>query len=346
MNSTEGQLKKDIGLLVATSLVIGTVIGSGIFMKPGKVIAYAGDSSLALWAWLLGGILTIAGGLTIAEVGVQIPKTGGLYVYLEEVYGKVWGYLCGWMQTIVYGPAIIGALGLYFGSLLANLFGIAGEWKLIFGMSAVVFLAAVNILGTKYGGIVQAAATIGKMVPICLIAVLGLWKGDVNIFGMESGVSAQLGMGAAILATLWAYDGWMLLGFVAGEMKNPAKTLPKAIIGGLSIVTAAYLLVNLAMLHLLPASQIVTLGENSASTAAARLLGEGGGKLISVGILVSIFGCLNGKILTFPRCALCDVRARTAAAFKLVGADSSEVQHAVYGYAYAGRAGGRHDAAF
>lgn len=301
MNITEGQLKKDIGLLVAMSLVIGTVIGSGIFVKPGRVIEYAGDSTMALWAWLLGGIITIAGGLTIAEIGVQIPKTGGLYVYLEEVYGKVWGYLCGWMQTVIYGPAIIGALGLYFGSLLANLFGLHGRWPLYFGVSAVLFLAAVNFLGTRYGGFVQTAATAGKLVPIVLIVVFGIWKGDTNIWGMESGASVHLGMGAAILATLWAYDGWMLLGFVAGEMKNPAKSLPKAIIGGLSIVTAAYLLVNAALLHLLPASQIVALGENSAVTAASRLFGSGGGKLIGVGILVSIFGCLNGKILTFPR---------------------------------------------
>ncbi|MBC8081282.1 MAG: amino acid permease, partial [Gorillibacterium sp.] len=119
-----GQLKKEIGLAVAMSLVMGTVIGSGIFMKPGRVIEYSGSSSLALLAWVLGGILSIAGGLTIAEVSVRIPKTGGLYVYLEEVYGKFWGFLCGWMQTIIYGPAIIGALGLYFGLLLGDLFSL------------------------------------------------------------------------------------------------------------------------------------------------------------------------------------------------------------------------------
>ncbi|WP_164988881.1 APC family permease [Fictibacillus sp. S7] len=299
--NTEADLKKDIGLSVAMSIVIGTVIGSGIFMKPGKVIEYAGGSSMALLAWLLGGLITLAGGLTIAEVATQIPKTGGLYVYLEEVYGKIWGYLSGWMQTVIYGPAIIGGLGLYFGSLLAHLFGWndkTGPW---IGIITVVFLAVVNSFGTKYGGIVQNIATIGKLLPIVLIVVFGIWKGNEQVLNAGSGFTGEISMGAAILATLFAYDGWLMVGFVAGEMKNPAKILPKAIIGGILFVTVAYLLVNVAMLHVLPASRIVELGENSAGTAASLLFGEMGGKLIAVGIAVSIFGCLNGKILTFPR---------------------------------------------
>lgn len=298
---TEGQLKKQIGISVAMSIVIGTVIGSGIFMKPGVVIQYAGSSTLALTAWLLGGIITIAGGLTIAEVAVQIPKTGGLYVYMEEVYGKVWGYLCGWMQTIIYGPAIIGALGLYFGLLLANLFSLSEAWYLPLGIGAVIFLASINSLGTKYGGSIQTITTLAKFVPIVLIAVLGIWKGNEQVFSSGGPVMDQLGMGAAVLATLFAYDGWMLLGFVAGEMKNPAKHLPLAIIGGLTVVTIAYLLVNFAMLKVLPASEIVSLGTASAGKVAEILMGGIGAKVISVGILISIFGCLNGKILTFPR---------------------------------------------
>ncbi|WP_438447185.1 APC family permease [Gorillibacterium sp. sgz5001074] len=297
----EGQLKKELGISVAMSLVIGTVIGSGIFMKPGRVILAAGDSNMAMLAWILGGILTIAGGLTIAEISVQFPKTGGLVVYLEEVFGRVWGYLAGWVQTIIYGPAIIGALGLYFGSLLTSFFGLDEGLKLWFGIGTVLFLFTVNSLGTKYGGSVQTVSTVAKFVPIVLIAVLGLAKGDSQIWNVSSGVAEHAGMGAAILATLWAYDGWMLVGNVAGEMKNPGKHLPLAIIGGLSVVTAAYLLVNLALFHVLPADRIAALGTDTASTAAKILMGAAGGKVISIGILISIFGCLNGKILAFPR---------------------------------------------
>ena len=121
------QLKKTIGFWVGTSIVVGTVIGSGIFMRPGDVLELSGNSTMALLAWLIGGLITLASGLTIAEVSTRIPKTGGLYVYMEEVYGKAWGFLCGWVQTLVYGPAVMGALSLYFGLLVAGIFNIASE---------------------------------------------------------------------------------------------------------------------------------------------------------------------------------------------------------------------------
>ncbi|KYD14462.1 APC family permease [Saccharococcus caldoxylosilyticus] len=295
------ELRKSIGFIAATSLVIGTVIGSGIFMKPGVVIAAAGDSTMALWAWIIGGIITLASGLTIAEVSVKIPKTGGLYVYVEKVYGKFWGFLCGWVQTIIYGPAVIGALGLYFGSLFAGVFGFSKQTETWIGILAVLFLALINMLGTQYGGAVQSLLTLAKLLPIFLIIVFGMFQGDVPVFGMKSESSQAISMGAAVLATLWAYDGWMNVGFVAGEMKNPAKTLPKAIITGIVIVMLCYLAVNIALLHVLPASKIVELGPNAAKEAAALLFGGVGGKMVAIGILISIFGCLNGKILTFPR---------------------------------------------
>ncbi|EHL78235.1 hypothetical protein HMPREF1015_01728 [Bacillus smithii 7_3_47FAA] len=295
------QLKRNIGFVVATSIVIGTVIGSGIFMKPGIVLASSGGSTMALWAWIIGGIITLASGLTIAEVSVKIPKTGGLYAYLEEVYGKFWGFLCGWMQTIIYGPAVIGALGLYFGSLVADLVGLSETGKLFVSVSSVLFLFILNAIGTNLGGFIQSLLTVAKLVPIAMIAVFGIWHGDSHITGMSSGNSQSISMGAAVLATLWAYDGWMNVGFIAGEMKNPSKTLPKAIITGIAVVMIAYLSVNVALLHVLPASKIVELGPNAAHTAASILFGDIGGKLIAIGILISIFGCLNGKIMTFPR---------------------------------------------
>ncbi|AGK54247.1 APC family permease [Bacillus sp. 1NLA3E] len=297
----EIHLKKNIGFAVATSLVVGTVIGSGIFMKPGIVISATGNSTIALWAWIIGGIITLASGLTIAEVSVKIPKTGGLYAYIEEVYGKLWGFLCGWVQTLIYGPAIMGALSLYFGSLVAGLFGFSDGSHIYIGIISIIFLGFMNLLGTQYGGLIQNISTIGKLIPIALIAIFGISQGDVHILNMGSGDSHSFSMGAAVLATLWAYDGWMNVGYMAGEMKNPSKTLPRAIISGILIVIVAYLTVNIAMLHVLPASKIVELGPNAASTAAALLFGKMGGNLITIGILISIFGCLNGKILSFPR---------------------------------------------
>ncbi|MCM3736076.1 amino acid permease [Bacillus cytotoxicus] len=293
--------KNKIGLTVALSIVVGTIIGSGVFMKPGKVLDYAGSSNMAIFAWVIGGILTLASGLTVAEIGAQIPKNGGLYTYLEEIYGKFWGYLSGWMQTLVYGPAIIGTLGMYFSSLMLNFFHIDKVWNLPIAIGTVVFLGIINSVGTKYGGIVQTITTIGKMIPIILIIVMGFWKGNSDVFHVVVPESANQSMGMAILATLFAYDGWILLASIGGEMKNPTKLLPKALTVGILIVTAAYVLINMALLKILPAAQIVTLSENATATAADMLLGQYGGKLISIGVIVSIFGCLNGKILTFPR---------------------------------------------
>ncbi|MFE4897335.1 APC family permease [Peribacillus butanolivorans] len=298
------QLKKTIGFWVGTSIVVGTVIGSGIFMKPGDVLELSGNSTMALLAWLIGGLITLASGLTIAEVSTRIPKTGGLYVYLEEVYGKVWGFLCGWVQTLVYGPAVMGALSLYFGLLVVGLFNISTDYTMFIGILTIVFLAGMNLLGTKYGGMIQALSTVGKLIPIIFIAVFGIAQGEMPVFNIDSESSMKISMAGAILATLWAYDGWMNVGFMAGEMKNPQKNLPRAIITGILVVMVAYLAVNFAMLHVLGAEGIIANGTNAANVAATLLFGELGGKLIAIGILVSIFGCLNGKLLTFPRITL------------------------------------------
>jgi APA family basic amino acid/polyamine antiporter len=294
-------LKQDLGLVATMALVIGMVIGSGIFMKSGKVIEAAGNSTLGLTAWILGGVITLAAGLTVAELGAQIPRTGGLYAYLDEVYGKLWAYLFGWMQTVIYGPAVIGALGLYFSTLLIPFLEIAENMKMPIAIAIIVFLSGINCLGSKYGGYIQLVATISKLFPIALIVVFGLWKGNSQILEMSSGARQSAGMGAAILATLWAYDGWIGVSFVAGEMKNPAKQLPQAIAIGLSIVMIAYITFNMALLHVLPATEMMLLGKHAASTAAGLLFGKIGGKLISIGILLSIFGALNGYILTNAR---------------------------------------------
>ncbi|WP_057912180.1 APC family permease [Peribacillus muralis] len=313
------QLKKTIGFWVGTSIVVGTVIGSGIFMKPGDVLELSGNSTMALLAWLIGGLITLASGLTIAEVSTRIPKTGGLYVYLEEVYGKVWGFLCGWVQTLVYGPAVMGALSLYFGLLLSGIFNISSDYTLAIGIITIVFLAAMNLLGTKYGGIIQTLSTVGKLIPIIFIAVFGIIQGDMPVFNIASESTMKVSMAGAILATLWAYDGWMNVGFMAGEMKNPQKTLPRAIITGILVVMVAYLAVNLAMLHVLGPDGVVEHGTNAANVAATMLFGELGGKLIAIGILISIFGCLNGKLLTFPRITLAMANDKMMPGHKQIG---------------------------
>lgn len=295
-------LSKELGLITAASIVTGCVIGSGVFVKPGRVLAATGGSSLALLAWLIGGLITIAGGLTIAEVSTRIPKTGGIYIYIEEIYGKTMGFLCGWMMMFVYGPALMSALALYFGSLFVSFFGLAGKGaQIAVALVTTAMLSSLSIAGTRYAGFLQAASTVAKLIPIFLIAIAGIFLGQEQILGVSSGLPAASGMGAAILATLWAYDGWVQVGMMAGEMKNPGRDLPRAIILGLSTVAVAYLLVNIAIFHVLPASQVATLNDRAAVVASERIFGSVGATLIHVGILISIFGCLNGNILSNTR---------------------------------------------
>lgn len=300
--------KYQIGIWTAISIVIGCVVGSGVFVKPGRVLLAAGDSDHAMLAWLLGGLISLAGGLTIAEVASRIPKSGGIYAYVEDLYGKTWGFVCGWVQVIIYGPALMSALSLYFASLFCQFVGLSDNNLKSVAFIVLFLLSSVSAVGTSYGAFISSLTTVLKLIPIAVIGVCGLLMGREPIFGQafasvgaDGQAVAAAGMGAAILATLWAYDGWILVANLAGEIKDPAKNLPRTIIIGLSGVIVAYLLVNAALFHVLPASQVAVLNERAAGSATEILFGATGGKLLSLGILISIFGCLNGSILTMTR---------------------------------------------
>ena len=289
-------------LMSAISIVIGCVIGSGVFVKPGRVLLAAGDSNSAIMAWVLGGLISLAGGLTIAEISSRIPRSGGVYAYVEELYGKEIGFMCGWVQTLIYGPGLMSALSLYFASLYSQFFQIDAVYTKPIALITLFLLSSVTTFGTRYSSWIQNATTLLKLLPIFAIGVFGLFYGNETIFGIAMSDTTQtVGMGAAVLSTLWAYDGWMQVSNIAGEIENPAKNLPKAIIVGLSTVIFVYLMVNLSLFHTVEANQIGALNEKAAAVAATNLFGTMGGQLLSLGILISIFGCLNGNILTMTR---------------------------------------------
>lgn len=286
----------------AISVVIGCVIGSGVFVKPGRVLMAAGDSNSALIAWTLGGLISLAGGLTLAEVASRIPKTGGIYVYVEELFGKSWGFVCGWVQALIYGPALMSALSLYFGSLFTQFIGVDDSYSKPVSLIALFLLASVTAFSTSYGAFIQNLTTFVKLIPIAVLGIAGLFMGSSPIFNMEIASTAPAaGMGVAVLSTLWAYDGWVGVANLAGEMENPSKNLPRAIMIGLTTVMVAYLLVNLSLFHVVPVGEIAVLNEKTAAVAAETLFGSWGGKALGLGILISIFGCLNGNILTMTR---------------------------------------------
>ncbi|MCL8204998.1 amino acid permease [Ligilactobacillus agilis] len=306
MKQSEEQigLNRSLGLISSLSLVIGTVIGSGIFFKQAAVLDYAHSTNLALVAWLVGGLITMASGLTIAEIGSQMPHTGGLYVYLEKIYGKFWGFLAGWMQIIVYGPTLIAALGSYLATLLVAFFDLPKTSTPLLAVIVIALIAAFNLLSNRYGAAFQVITTVGKLLPIAAIIIFGLLFGKANAFNQVATTSGSVsfnGFGMAILATLFAYDGWVLIANMGGEIKNPQKLLPKAIVLGIGLVLVIYMLVTAGIFRVVPASLIHRLGDQAAAHFATIAFGQVGGKLLNIGIIISIAGCINGKVMTFPR---------------------------------------------
>lgn len=297
------QLKRSLGFWSAISIVVGTIIGSGIFFKQASVLDSAGSSTLAIAAWIFGGVITLAGGLTIAEIGAQMPYTGGLYIYIENIYGRILGFLAGWMQVIVYGPAIIAAVAGFISILLANFFGLGSEWRIPLAILSIIAVGLINFLDNKVGAAFSVVTTVAKMVPIAAIIIFGIFWGDNHALGQTiSDINQKSGgFGVAVLSTLFAYDGWILVANLGGEMKNPQKVLPKAIILGISFVLLVYTLITVGILRFIPADMIHRLGENTTAYLAAKAFGNIGGKLLTIGIVISMLGTLNGKIITFPR---------------------------------------------
>lgn len=303
--SSGNSLKKEIGLMEAITMVVGVVIGSGIFFKASTVFSNAGTPMLGVAAWIVGGIISMASALTVTEIATAIPKTGGVFAYLKELYGDVWAFLFGWMQTLIYVPGVTAALSIVFVTQATFFIPLTETQQKILAIALIIFIIAINIISTKLGSKVQLFATIGKLIPIVVIIGAGLLMGTAGaptaIFSGTVGKSTGVaGFGAAILGTLWAYDGWVGVGNMAGELKNPGKDLPKAIIFGLSLIIGIYLLINIAIINIMPLDQVIS-SKKAASDAAVVLFGNGGASLIAAGILVSIFGALNGYLMTGVR---------------------------------------------
>jgi len=301
----EQNLQKNLGLSAALSTVIGMVIGGGVFFKPQAVYTLTGgEPGLGILAWILAGVLTIAGGLTAAEISAAIPKTGGMMIYIEEIYGEKLGFLTGWMQSLLFFPAMIAAISVMFGQQVAYLFA-NPSLSLPFSIGVIIFLAFMNNLGSKTSGIIQTVSTVCKLIPLVILIVLGFVKGNPSTASIMSpmvgeGLSPMSILGQLMIAVLFAYDGWINVGAIAGEMKNPGKDLPRAIVGGLSVVMSVYVIINISYLCVLPASTLASY-DAPASAVAEIILGATGGKLITCGILISLFGCVNGYILTGSR---------------------------------------------
>ncbi len=296
------KIQKNVSSLGALAIVVGMIIGSGIFLKPGIVLNDAGSPMMSILAWLAGGIITLASALSVAEISTAIPKNGGLYVYLEELYGEKWGFLLGWVQSVISYPASVAAQTIAFATYSAFFLPLDLFEQKILALGVLAFLLIMNILSTKYGSYIQIIATIGKLIPVIAIIGVGLLSGIApGSAGFElTGAKASAGFGAAILGTLWAYDGWIGVTNMTGEIKNPEKKLPVIIAGGVLFVIIIYAVFNMAIFFTLPQDVIIS-SETPGADAANALFGSAGGAFITAGIMVSVFGSLNGYLMTAAR---------------------------------------------
>lgn len=299
-------LKKEIGFFGAFSTVVGVVIGSGVFFKAAVIYKTTGNVSLGLLSWILAGIISICAGLTTAELAAAIPETGGMIVWVEKAYGKTVSYLLGWAQAVIYYPASIAAAAAIFSTQFLNLFGVDKKYSILIGACAATTVTGLNLLGSKASGRIQTVATICKLIPIIAIIVFGLLQPNpttIELFSSSSSSTSSTplaALGAAMLAAMYGYDGWSNVGTIAGEMKNPKKDLPRAILYGLLVITAIYLLINVAYLLTMPMEQIAGNG-NVPNDVATKLFGPKGGKIITIGIMISVYGTMNGFTMTAIR---------------------------------------------
>ncbi|MGB0652382.1 MAG: APC family permease [Thermoplasmatota archaeon] len=329
---SDGGLRRELNLFGAVSMIVGIVIGSGIFLGVGRVAAGAGSPSLIVAVWILGGLLTLMGALTYAELGVLFPKAGGEYVFLKEGMGSLAAFMSGWTAFTINLAGSAAALAVIFAEQLnqlkpdgwAPLFGSEAATVKLTAVCLIALLSIVNYFGVKFGGFVQMTFTVLKGALIVLLAGAALlFVGDAASPGagffdspqyVDQDGQAQQGFdpsgffGLAMVAALFAYDGWTNVVRVGGELRNPGRNIPKAMLLGLVSIMAFYILVSFGYLNVL-GFQGFAAGSQAgfdsdrtvASNVANVLFGDGGESLVTVMILVSVFGALNGITLSGPR---------------------------------------------
>jgi APA family basic amino acid/polyamine antiporter len=320
-------LVRALGAWAASAIVIGTMVGTGIFLKPSEMAAVGGSVSVVYAAWIAGGLLSLFGALSFAELGAALPEAGGQYAYLRKGLGPVWGFLFGWMHSTVgesSSAASIAAGFARFSSFLIPAIGLPlFSWHLTVPFSgkpydfvftwaqplAVVTIALftfINYLGVRLGGRVQIALTILKIGAVLAIVAAGFWLGHgdwshFHPFWPEGPRAATMtGFLAALAAALWAYDGWEDLNRVGSEIQNPQKNIPLALIGGTLLVALLYLIFSAVCFYALPFAKVAG-SEHVASDVVASFAGAGAAKWITLAMVVSALGTLNSSLLSGAR---------------------------------------------
>jgi APA family basic amino acid/polyamine antiporter len=303
-DSAPRTLPRAIGTLGSTAIVVGTIIGSGIFLVPHNVARQVGSVEILFAVWILGGALAFAGALSLAELGAAIPEAGGVYIFLRQAYGGLFAFLYGWAELLIITPGGIAALAVAFGIYSASLLPLSALGQKVVAATVIAILTGVNVVGVRESTIVQTIFTIAKLAGLAVIvgfAVFSSHAVPVAATGPLPVPHTSLNsFTIALVAVLWAYNGWHQFSLTAGEVKNPARVIPRSYVLGMLVIIGVYLMANLAYLRVLPLPAMAE-HQRAAASAMEALAGPRGASFVSVLILCSVFGALNGNVLAGPR---------------------------------------------
>jgi amino acid transporter len=302
-------LARRIGLWSAIGLVIGITIGGGIFRTPAGIAARVPDPMWMLGVWVLGGVIVLCGALAFAELSASMPETGGMYVYLREGWGRPFGFLYGWAQLVLIRAAALGGISSVFGEYFLRVVGIDPalhpDWADYLAAGAIVFAGVINIAGVQLGALFAGLSTIAKFGALTILVIASLLLGGGvganwgNLASTGAPVDAGL-FGLALISVMWAYDGFADLTFASGEVRDPQRNLPRAIVFGTIAIIAIYLASNVAYLYVSPIDRLKSSRLIAADTMSA-LFGQGGAAFVSVIVMISTFGSLMGSMVASPR---------------------------------------------
>jgi len=317
-------LTRQLGLGAVTALVVGEVVAIGIFLTPAGMARSLGSPLWLLIVWLLMGVMALSGALCYGELAARTPEAGGGYVYLRQAYGPALAFLYGWKCLLVMDPGITAALAAGLASYIGYALGVSGMWLKLIAIGSILILAAVNIAGLRFGSRLMQWLTALKLGALALIAVLafalhaGSWSHFVPFIAQHPGSDPLPGaLAPALVGAFFAFGGWWEISKLAGEARDPARTLPRALALGVTIVTAIYILTSTVFLYLVPLER-VTSGETFAAQAGELLFGPAGGRVFAWVVIVAVLGSLLGLLMALPRVYY--AMARDGVFFKSVAA--------------------------
>jgi amino acid transporter len=313
-------LRRVIGFFGGTALIVGITIGSGIFRTPPTIAALVPSPLVIMGLWTAFGLISICGALALAELSSLLPQAGGEYVFLRAAYGDAAAFVFGWLNMLVSTPTAVAALATVFSEFLLNLLGKPADATRvqIIAIVAIIALTVANVRGTRLGAAVSEVNTLVKVSALAAIILGAFLLGDGSVSNItEGGVVQGGGLGRAIAAVIWTYDGWIAVSMIAGEVVAPERLMKRIIIAGMLTIVLLYVGANLAYLYMMPVTIMAQQKEAIARTVMTTIAGPAGGTIIMLAIITSVLGALNGNVLMKPRVSY--AMARDGLTFSFLG---------------------------